>query len=188
MQKVVTNTWKIMIENKEPSYLHYWNVNNLYGWAMSQKLSVNISKWIKDTSQFNKDFIKAYIEESDERYFFEVDVQYPEKLHDIHNDLSFLPKRMKNEKVKKLVANWHDKSEYAIHIRNLKQALIHALVLKKVHKAIKCNQNAWPKLYIDMKVDLRKKGKYDFEKDFFLKLMNNAVFGKTMENVRKQRY
>ena len=94
-----------MIENKEPSYLHYWNVNNLYGWAMSQKLSVNISKWIKDTSQFNEDFIKAYIEESDEKYFFEVDVQYPEKLHDIHNDLSFLPKRMKNEKVKKLVAN-----------------------------------------------------------------------------------
>ena len=72
MQKLVTNTWKIMIKNKEPSYLHYWNVNNLYGWVMSQKLSVNIFEWIKDTSQFNEDFIKAYIEESDKRYFFEV--------------------------------------------------------------------------------------------------------------------
>ena len=59
-----------MIKNKEPSYLHYWNVNNLCGWATSQKLSVNIFEWIKDTSQFNEDFIKAYIEESDKRYFF----------------------------------------------------------------------------------------------------------------------
>ena len=72
---------------------------------MQQKVPVNIFEWIKDTSQFNEDFIKAYIEESDKRYFFEVDVQYPEKLHDLHNDLSFLPKRMKSEKVKKLAAN-----------------------------------------------------------------------------------
>ena len=128
-----------MIKNKEPSYLHYWNVNNLYGWVMSQKLSVNIFEWIKDTSQFNEDFIKNYNEESDEGYFLEVDVQYLEKLHELHNDLPFLPERMKIEKVEKLVANLHDKTEYVIHIRNLKQALNHGLVLKKVHRVIKLN-------------------------------------------------
>ena len=105
---------------------------------------------------------------------------------DLHNDLSFLLERMKTEKVEKLVANLRDKTEYVIHIRNLKQALNHRLVLKKVDRVIKFNQNAWLKPYIDMNTDLRKKAKNGFEKDFF-KLMNNAVFGKTMENVRKHR-
>ena len=82
------------------------------------------------------------------------------------------------------MANLHDKTEYLIHIRNLKQALNHGLVLKKVHKVIKFNQYAWLKPYIDIDTGLRQKAKNDFEKDFF-KLMNNAVFGKTMENIRK---
>ena len=98
---------------------------------VGQQLPVNNFEWIKDTSQFNEDFIKNYNEESDEGYFLEVDVQYLEKLHELHNDLPFLPERMKIEKVEKLVANLHDKTEYVIHIRNLKQALNHGLVLKK---------------------------------------------------------
>ena len=88
--------------NKESPYIKYWYVNNLYGWAMSQKLPVNNFESIKDTSQFNEDFIKNYNEERDERHFFEVDVQYLEKLLELHNDLQFLPERMKNEKLKNL--------------------------------------------------------------------------------------
>ena len=98
-------------KNKELTYLQYWDVNNLYGWAMSQKLPVNNFEWIKDTSQFNEDFIKNYNEESDEGYFLEVDVQYPEKV---------LLERKKIKKVEKLVTNLCDKYQYVIHIRNFK--------------------------------------------------------------------
>ena len=97
---------------------------------MSQKLQVNHFEWIEDTSQFNDDFIKNYNGESDD-YFLEVDVQYPEKLHEHHHDLPFLPERMIIEKVEKLVSNLHDKTEYVVYIRNLKQPLTHGLVFKK---------------------------------------------------------
>ena len=93
---------------------------------------------------------------------------------------------MKIEKVEKLVANLDDKTEYVIHIRNLKQALNHGFVLKKVRRLITFNQKTWLKQYIDINTDLRKKSKNDFEKDF-LRLMSNAVFRKTIENVRKNR-
>ena len=79
---------------------------------MSQKFPVNNFEEIKDTSQFIKDFIKNYNEERDERYFLKVDVQYLEKLHELDNDLQFLPERMKIRKLEKLVANLHDKTEY----------------------------------------------------------------------------
>ena len=152
-----------------------------------KKLPVNNFEWIKDIDQFNKYFMKNYNEESDEGYCLEVDVHYLEKLHELHNHLPFLPERMKIEKVEKLVANLHGKTEYVIHIRNLKQALNHDLVLKKAHRVIKFNQNASLKPHIDMNNGLRQKAKNDFEKDFF-KLMKNTVFGEAIEKVRIHRH
>ena len=97
-----------------------------------------------------------------------------------------MPEGRKLEKVEKLVCSIEDKEKYVIHIRALKQALNHGLVLKDVHRVIKFNQEAWLKPYIDMNTKLRKEAKNEFEKDFF-KLMNNSVFRKTMKNVRKHR-
>ena len=88
-----------------------------YGSVMSQKRLVNNFEWIEDTSQFKEDFIKGYIEESVEGYFQEVDVQYPEKLLKLHNDLTFLPERMKIENAGKFVTNLHDQTEHVIHMR-----------------------------------------------------------------------
>ena len=88
-------------KNEKPSHVKYWDVNNLYGWAMSQKLPVNNFEWIEDTPQFNEDFIKSFNEQHDEGYSLEVDVQYPEKLLEVHNDLPFLPGKMKIEKIEK---------------------------------------------------------------------------------------
>ena len=102
---------------------------------MPQNFPVNNFGWIKGISQCNE----SNEEESNEGYFLELDVQYFEKLHEIHNYLPFLSERMKIEKVEKLVANLHDKTEYVIHITNLKQALNHELVFKKIHKIIKFN-------------------------------------------------
>ena len=153
---------------------------------MSQKLFVNGVRWVYDVSRFNEEFIKNYNENSDIWYFLEVDVEYPKKLFGSHKDLLFLPERKKLEKVEKLVCSIEDKEKYVIHIRALKQALNHGLKLKEVHRVIKFNQKAWLKPYIDMNTKLRKEAKNEFEKDFF-KLMNNSVFGKTMENVRKHK-
>ena len=103
-------------------------------------------------------------EESDQRFFLEADVQYPENFHNLHNDLSFFPERMKIEKVEKLIANVHDKNAYDIDIKS-KQTLNQGLVLKKVHRVIKFNRKAWVKPYIDMNTDLRKNQKLTL-KDF----------------------
>ena len=169
-------------------YLMYLDANNLYGWAMSQKLPVNGFKWIEKSrlSRFKEISIKNYNENSDKGYFLEVDVDYQKELFNLHKYLPFLPERKKVNKVEKLICNIEDKEKYVMHIKVLKQALNHGLVLKKVHRVIQFNQEDWLKPYIDMNTKLRKEEKNDFEKDFF-KLMNNSVFGKAMENVRKHR-
>ena len=171
-------------KNIESSYIQYLDVNNLYCWAMSQKLPVNNFKWIEHTSKINEKFIKNYYENSRKGYILEVDVKYPKELHDLHSDLPFLPKKMKTDKCKELVCDLHNKKKYVVHIKSLKQALNHGL--KRLHSVIEFNQTAWLKLYIDMNTELRKLAKDNFEKDLF-KLINNAVFGKTMENIRKHR-
>ena len=124
---------------------------------MSQTLPINDFKWVENISEFNESFIESCNEESDEGYFLEVIVQYPERLHDLHYDLSFLLERTKIKRVKKLVANLYNKTQYIIHIRNLKKAINHGLVLKMTHRVIKFNQKAWLKSYIDRSTDLRKK-------------------------------
>ena len=173
-------------KNNESSYLEYLEANNLYGWAMSKKLPVRGFKWLDNLSMFTEEFIKNYDENGNEGYIFEVDVEYPEKLHSVHSDLAFLPERMKINKCEKLVCNIRNKENYIIHIVSLKQALNHGLILKRVHKGIELEQEAWLKPYIMMNTELSMQAKNDFEKDFF-KLMNNSVFGKTMENVRNHR-
>ena len=153
---------------------------------MSQKLPVNGFKWENDLSRFNEDFIKNYNENDDIGYFLKVDVEYSKKLFSSHKDLPLLPERRKLGKVEKLVCSIEDKEKYVIHIRALKQALNHGLILKDVPRVIKVNQEAWLNPYVGMNTKLRKEAKHEFEKDFF-KLMNNSVFGKTIEKVRKYR-
>ena len=148
---------------------------------MSRTFPVNNFERIKDIIMK-----KHYNEESEKINLIENDVQYLEKLHELQNHFPFLQEKVKIEKVEKIVAELHDKTGWDIHIGNLKQALSQELVLKKVHRVIKFNQNAWLQPFIDMNTDLRKKEKNDFEQDLF-KLMNNAVFGKAMKNVRKYR-
>ena len=119
-------------------------------------------------------------------YILELDIKYPKKLQDLHSDLPFLPERMEINKCKKLVCNLYNKKKYVVHINSLKQALNHGLKLKKMHRIIEFNQDAWLKPCINMNTELRKLARNNFEKDLF-KLMNNSVFGKTMENIRKHR-
>ena len=171
--------------NEESSHIQYLDANNLYGWAMSKKLPVNGFKWL-DSNKINEDFIKNYNENNDKGYILEVDVKYLKRLHELHSDLPFLSERMEVNKCNKLVCNLFNKKKYVVHINVLKQALNHELKLKKIHRVIEFNQEAWLKPYIDMNTELRKVAKNDFEKDLF-KLMNNSVFRKTMENIRKHR-
>ena len=117
----------------------YLDANNLYGWAMSQKLPVNGFNWVEKSrlSRFNEKFIKNYNENSDIEYFLEVDIDYPKELFNLHKDLLFLPERKKVNKCEKLICSIEDKEKYVVHIKALKQALNHGLILKKVHRVIK---------------------------------------------------
>ena len=171
--------------NEESSYIQYLDANNLYGWAMSKKLPTNGFK-SHNSNKINEEFIKNYNENHIKGYILEVDVKYPKRLHELHGDLPFLSEQMEVNKCKKLVCNLFNKKKYVAHINTLKQALNHGLKFKKIHRVIEFNQEAWLKPYIDMNTELRKLARNDFEKDLF-KLMNNSVFGKTMENIRKYR-
>ena len=167
---------------KPTKYLQYLDANNLYGWAMSQPLLTGGFRWV----DVSPNEINELVSHKDRGYLLEVDVAYPRELHDYHNDLPFMCGRMKINGVEKLVPNLYYKKRYVINIRALKQVLDHGLVQEKIHRAIEFKQLAWMKEYIDFNTKLRTAAKNDFEKDFY-KLMNNSVFGKTMENIRKHR-
>ena len=173
-------------KNKESSYIQYLDANNLYGMAMSEKLPIKGFKWMVDISGIDENFVKRYNKNSSKGYILKVDVDYPRELQDLHRDFPFLPEKIVVNNTKKLIFNLQNKKDYVVHINVLKQALDHGLKLIKVHQVIEFDQEAWLKEYINFNTEVRKKATNGFEKDFF-KLMNNAVFGKTMENVRKHR-
>ena len=172
---------------KEASkYLMYVDANNLYGAAMSEKLPVHSFKWMTNQeieNIFNNRIVQVWEKTP---CILEVDLEYPEELHDLHNDYPLCPERVECDRgVKKLIPNLRHKNNYVIHYKNLIQCLRLGMKLKKIHRGIKFIEAAFLKPYIDKNTSLRAQAKNNFEKDFF-KLMNNSVFGKTMENIRNR--
>ena len=187
----------------EPSkYIMYLDANNLYGWAMTQYLPTGGFRWMTQ-KQIDKIDLSKYKEDSKKGLILEVDLDYPEDLHDLHNDYPLAPEKIKTTKamlseyskeiakkynisiglVHKLIPTLKKKEKYVTHYRNLYIDL--GLKVTKVHRVLEFNQSPWLKQYIDFNTEKRKNAKNAFEKDFF-KLMNNSVFGKTMENIRKR--
>ena len=170
--------------NRLIKFLMYLDANNLYGRAMSMKLPTHGFKWLT-----GGDIEKIYENRHNLNKIpciLEVDLTYPENLHDLHNDYPLCPERVKCKNgVEKLIPNLRDKKNYVLHYKNLIQYLDMGLKITRIHRGIKFVESAWMKPYIDMNTNLRAKAKNNFEKDFF-KLMNNSVFGKTMENIRNR--
>ncbi|XP_025159353.1 uncharacterized protein LOC112589602 [Harpegnathos saltator] len=164
------------------SYLMYFDVNNLYGWAMCQQLPYAEFRWVDDVSNFD---VSSIALDSSIGYILEIDLEYQQHLHDAHTDLPFCPTRGKppNKKQDKLLATLCDKQRYVIHYRNLQQCTRHGLRIGKIHRILKFAQSPWLRDYIELNTQFRTRATNDFEKSLY-KLMNNAVFGKTMENVR----
>ena len=193
-------------ETKPSNYINYLDANNLYGLAMSMKLPIGKLKWIK--KMLTEQMIMDWNENDDNAYILEVDLEYPKEIHDEHSDYPLAPENMnitenllsnhqrelhrhyyngkeaRDEKTPKLILNLQDKNRYVVHIKALQFYLQKGMKLKHIHRGVKFQQRAWLKTWIDFNTEKRKVAKSDFEKDMF-KLMNNAVYGKTMENVRK---
>ena len=170
-------------ESKPSTFIQYLDANNLYGWVMTQNLPTHGFKWINvDESSVLKLLGKK---DTNQGFIFEVDLDYPRSLWKSYNDYPLAPERIKIDKVDKLICSFLPKKNYVLHYKNLKQYLEEGMILQKVHRGIKFVQSPWMEPYLRKNTDLRKEAKNAFEKDFF-KLMNNSVFGKTIENIIKR--
>ena len=161
---------------KTSVFIEYLDANNLYGWAMSKPLPHKNFLWMDNNELENW---------QDKPCILEVDLEYPKDLHDLHGEYPLAPEQLKINKINKLVPNLYDKKKYVVHHENLKLYLRLGLKLTKIHRGVTFEEKKFMKSYIDLNTELRKKGTTDFEKDFY-KLMNNSVFGKTMENVKNR--
>lgn len=162
----------------------YLDINNLYGDAMMKALPLDGFEWC-DGSSINFEQIKNMSDDSPVGYIFEVDLEYPVDLHDHHKDYPLcsetrVPPGSKHEK---LLLTLFDKTGYVIHYTMLKFVLQQGMVLKKIHRTLKFNQSKWLHPYIALNTHQRTIATNDFEKNLY-KLMSNAVYGKTMENIR----
>ncbi|KAK9869282.1 hypothetical protein WA026_003035 [Henosepilachna vigintioctopunctata] len=169
--------------SKHSKYILYLDVNNLYGYSMTQYLPYDDFEWTDtniDVTQVSDD--------SPEGYILQVDLEYPQNLHNLHKDFPFCAEHRNppGSNLKKLMTTLFDKKEYILHYRSLKQALKNGLILTKIHKVLKFKQAPWLKPYIDLNSELRREAVSIFAKNQY-KLANNAVYGKTMENVRRYR-
>ena len=172
--------------------------------GLSQPLPYRDFKWI-DFEDPEEIILDNYHENSNKGIILEVDLEYSEELHDLHNDYPCAPEKIivtndmlspycretKNlhgnisGNVSKLIPTLNKKTNYVLHYQNLKLYQSLGLRLTKIHRVLEFKQRKWFKSYIDFNTEMRKDAKNSFEKDFF-KLMNNSVFGKTMENLRKR--
>ncbi|XP_025264301.1 uncharacterized protein LOC112637856 [Camponotus floridanus] len=165
-------------------YLMYLDINNLYGWAMCQPLPYERFEWVYDLESLD---VMSVTEDSTVGYILEVDLDYPADAHDAHADLPFCPTRDKppGKRQSKLLATLYDKRRYVTHYHNLQQCVRHGLRLTRIHRALRFSQSPWLRGYVELNTRLRTNASNNFEKNLY-KLMNNAVFGKTMENVRNR--
>lgn len=174
--------------SQRSSFIVYLDCNNLYGYTMCQYLPHSNFKFCdQDKLEYLKSQINNISDTAKEGYILEVDLIYPDNLHREHNDLPFCPEKCTppGGKNVKLIPNLYDKYHYIIHYVHLKKCLQHGLVLRKIHRAISFNQSSFLKQYIDLNTSLRQQAKSAFEQDFF-KLLNNSIFGKTLEDTEKR--
>ena len=164
-------------ETDVSKYITNSDANNLYGWAMCKKMPTHGFKWMNKKELANWRKVGGCI--------LEVDLEYPTALHDLHNDYPLAPERMEVNKVSKLIPNLNDKKKYVVHYENLQLYESLGMKITHVHRGIKFEEQMWMKKYIDLNTRLLAGTKSKFEEDFF-KLMNNFVFGKTMENIRNR--
>ncbi|XP_025264636.1 uncharacterized protein LOC112638002 [Camponotus floridanus] len=179
------NKYMSAYDPSRPSiYLMYLDINNLYGWAMCQPLPYERFEWVDDLESLD---VMSVPEDSTVGYILEVDLDYPADAHDAHADLPFCPTHDKppGKRQSKLLATLYDKRRYVTHYRNLQQCVRHGLRLTRIHRALCFSQSPWLRGYMELNTRLRTNASNDFEKNLY-KLMNNAVFGKTMENVRNR--